>query len=467
MTRYSKDGELKTLIVGVRGMHCPNCEVLIERCFKSIPGIHAVKARHYAGTVTIRHDGDVSLDALQRALGDEDYAVTATPEGQSIQPNTTRDYAEIAAAFAILLGLYLLLDHFDLIPRNITVSSDMSYGLAVLIGLVASVSSCIAVTGGLLVAVAAKYNETTGTLPGMQRMKPLIYFNAGRIASYTLLGGVVGAIGSALTLSAGANGILTIVASIVMILLGLQMLKVFPAFGRFLPSMPKAFAHKIHDLAARETKGGAFALGAATFFLPCGFTQALQLYILAKGSFVTGALTMLAFALGTLPALMSLSAMSSFATGDVQRRFLKFAGAAVIVLGLLNIQNGLELTGTGFESALARVSAGPSEQTAGAQAEIANGKQVVVMKVSGFEYSPNHFIVKQGIPVEWRIDAAEAAGCGRILIAPRLGVRRLLSSNSTTFINFVPQETGDFAFNCGMGMMTRGSHFTVVSDANG
>ena len=81
-------------------------------------------------------------------------------------------------------------------------------------------------------------------------------------------------------------------------------------------------------------------LGAATFFLPCGFTQALQLYVLAKASVAAGALTMLAFSLGTLPALLSLSAVSSFARGAFQRHFLKVAGVAVIVLGLMNIQYG-------------------------------------------------------------------------------------------------------------------------------
>ena len=180
----------------------------------------------------------------------------------------------------------------------------------------------------------------------MQRMKPHIYFNAGRIIAYALLGGAVGALGSALTLSPEVNGILTIVASAVMILLGLQMLRLLPSLTRFLPTMPKSFSHAIHDLAERDANGGAFVLGAATFFLPCGFTQALQLYVLAKGSFTVGALTMLAFALGTLPALLSLSAMSSFATGNFQRHFLKFAGAAVIVLGLANIQYGLVLTGS-------------------------------------------------------------------------------------------------------------------------
>jgi sulfite exporter TauE/SafE len=383
------------------------------------------------------------------------------------EKNSPRDYVEIGAAFLIIVAILLALGQLDLLPKQFGVSSEtMSYGLVFIVGLVASVSSCIAVTGGLLVAVAAKYTEASAGLTPGQRMRPHIYFNAGRILSYTLLGGAIGALGSALTFSPEINGVLTLVASAVMILLGLQMLKLLPSLTRFLPTMPKSFSHFIHDLAERDANGGAFVLGAATFFLPCGFTQALQLYVLAKGSFATGALTMLAFSLGTLPALLSLSAMSSFASGSFQRHFLKFAGAAVIVLGIANIQYGLVLTGRAMNAASVTpdkppVEMSPPEMTA------TQGKQIVVMRIDGFSYIPNRFTVKQGMPVEWRIDASEAAGCGRFLLAPRLGIRKVLSDRSTTTISFVPQEVGDFGFNCGMGMMTPGSKFTVVPNARG
>jgi plastocyanin domain-containing protein len=91
-----------------------------------------------------------------------------------------------------------------------------------------------------------------------------------------------------------------------------------------------------------------------------------------------------------------------------------------------------------------------------------DGKQVVTMKVVDFSYFPHVFEVKQGMPVEWRIDASEAVGCGQFLLAPRLGVRELLSPVRTTFITFTPRETGEFMFNCGMGMMTPGSKFIVL-----
>jgi sulfite exporter TauE/SafE/copper chaperone CopZ len=455
--------EIKTFTVAIGGMHCANCELTIERRFRDVPGIVGVFASRDRGGTEIHYRGDLDIAALRKAVADDGYTVAESDCGPAKRRagNTPRDYIQIAGIFLILAALVFELRQFDLLPRGLGVSDTMSYGLVFLIGLVASVSSCIAVTGGLLVAAAAKYNGATAARPGLQRLKPLIYFNAGRIVSYTLLGGAVGALGSALTLSSETNGVLTLAASAVMILLGLQMLKLLPSVA--LPGMPKFLGHRIHNLAARNARGGAFMLGAATFFLPCGFTQALQLYVLSQASILTGALTMLAFSLGTLPALLSLSAVSSFARGAFQRYVLKVAGVAVVVLGLMNIQYGMVLTGSG----LASLPGAGGKMAAADKVEVKGGKQIAVMRIVGLDYVPNRFTVEQGVPVEWRIDASEAEACGRILLAPRLGIRTVLSSNSTSTVKFTPTETGDFAFNCGMGMMTPGSAITVVAPKNG
>ena len=317
----------------IEGMHCPNCELLIERRIRDVPGVVGVLANEEKGHTEISYLGELNLAAVERAITDEGYAVVSAEQRQS--RNTRRDYLEIGAVLVVLLGVFLLAKHVGLLPQGFTVSDHTGYGLAFLIGLVASVTSCMAVTGGLLVALAAKLNEVNLATSGAQRLKPHLYFNAGRLISYTLLGGAIGALGSALTLSPETTTVLTIATSLLMVLLGLQMLKLFPGFLKFVPALPKGFTHRMQDIATRNSGKGAFLFGAFTFFLPCGFTQALQLYVLAKGSFTVGALTMLAFALGTLPALLSLSALSSFARGSFQRHFLKIAGVAVILLGFL------------------------------------------------------------------------------------------------------------------------------------
>lgn len=466
MTNKHGSHHANSLRVKVQGMYCPNCEVLIERRFKKISGVRRVSANHVSGIVDIVYYGALDIGALQSALADEEYTVTQlqrTNTSISEAKNTSRDYVEIGGVFLVLVGFYLVLKQFDILPDRLAVPSTISYGLALVIGLVASISSCIAVTGGLLLAVAAKYNTANPGLTGIQKFKPHIYFNAGRIASYTILGGAIGALGSTFTLSAETNGLLIILASAVMIVLGLQMLNLFSSLKSLQPRMPKFIAHRIHALSEKETKGGALILGAATFFLPCGFTQALQLYVLAKGSVTIGALTMLAFSLGTLPALISLSAVSSFASGAFQRYFLKFAGVAVVILGLFNVQSGLTLTATavGTSTPAATSNETPS-QSATQFVPVVDGKQIVDMKLVGYRYEPHQFNVVQGIPVEWRIDAREAAGCGRILLAPKAGVRKLLPFG-TTLIAFTPQEPGEIRFNCGMGMMTPGSKITVFA----
>ena len=434
--------------LGVSGMTCLHCEVAVERALRAVPGVREAKAEFAASRVRIEHDGPVNEQAVAAALLDEGYALGA-PDIQD-----RRRYTEAGAALILVLAVLLAVRQFDW-PKGISVSENMSLGFVFVIGLLASVSSCIAVTGGLLVALAAKYNETTAGLSATQRLIPHLWFNTGRIVSYTGFGALIGAAGSALTLSPSLSGALTIGISILMMVIGLQMLGLLPRFSRLLPILPKSVLHGIHDLALQASRAGALLLGAATFFLPCGFTLALQLYVLSKADAGLGAGTMLVFALGTLPALLGLSMLSSFTKGALQARFLTFAGAFVLVLGFMNMRYGfVQLDQRLPEVGLISSAAAPLERPA---------RQVVEMTVSGLDYIPNRFIVKAGLPVEWRIDAREAEGCGRILVSRSLGLQKLLSDTETTVIAFTPQQAGEYAFNCSMGMMTPNSGFRVIN----
>ena len=437
----------KTLKLHISGMHCPNCDTIVAQRCMDMPGVLAATANYRKGYAEITHDGGLSLPAVQEALSEEGYGACVWDENRRPPSNTWHDYAEVAAIFVLVCAFLFILSRAEVLPSGIGVSEEMSYGLVLLLGLVASVSSCMAVTGGLLLAIAAKYNETHADLSPMERMKPHLYFNLGRVVAYTVFGAAIGAAGSALILSPEINGVLMLIASAVMIVLGLHMLRLFPAIR--LPTLPRSFSDRIHRYASSETKGSALALGASTFFLPCGFTQALQLYVLLKGSALVGALTMLTFSVATLPALLSLSAISSFAKGKMQKHFLRIAGAAVIVLGAINIQYGLILIGMSGQAA--------------AQ-EATPPKQVVTMTINGYDYRPNRFTVQQGVPVEWHIDATKSVGCGLILLAPRLGIRKFLTPYGENVITFTPEQAGEFQFNCGMGMMTKGSKFIVVGN---
>jgi plastocyanin domain-containing protein len=177
---------------------------------------------------------------------------------------------------------------------------------------------------------------------------------------------------------------------------------------------------------------------------------------------------------------VSISAISSFAKGAFQKYFLKFAGAAVVMLGFFNINNGIALTGSSFNLASVFSTIGESvNQQEELSAEIINGKggsradaslppkQIINMQVVGLNYSPHQFTVAQGIPVEWRIEASRAEGCAQVITVPKLGIVKYLSPSAPTIINFTPQELGTIGFSCTMGMTTRGSAFKVVPNTTG
>ena len=172
----------------------------------------------------------------------------------------------------MIVAAYYLLRQYDLVP-TLAISEQMSYGVVFLIGLFAAVSTCIAVVGGLLLAVAEKFNEAHPELEGRQKFRPHLYFNVGRVIGYTGFGAAVGGLGSVLSLSPQLNGFLTIGVSIVMLFLGFQLLHLFPSLQRFSPKMPKGVSHWIHDLSAKDSKGTPFTLGALTFFCRAGLRK--------------------------------------------------------------------------------------------------------------------------------------------------------------------------------------------------
>ena len=249
---------LKKIKLKIHGMHCSACEVLVEQKFKKIRGVAKVSVNHTNGKARVYCSAEPTLSDFEEAIKADGYRVSLWSEqgsnsSEALHQNTKKDYLQIGAIFLIIFAAYLILKRLDLVP-NLGVLSEMSYIFVFALGLVAAVSTCLAVTGGLLLAVAAKYNERFPNLTGLQKLKPHIYFNVGRIASYTVLGGAVGALGSALTFSPKVTGFVTIAASLVMIVLGFQLLKLFPWMRRFQIKMPKIggsqnFSNRIREVA--------------------------------------------------------------------------------------------------------------------------------------------------------------------------------------------------------------------------
>ena len=437
---------MKKLNLKVKGMTCTSCEILIERKLKQLPGVEKVKVNRSKEKAEITCGEEVKLEDLQNAISDKGYLLSLDENLSDNISSGKSKYLEIGAALLLIAAVYLIFKQFGLLPSSFGVSDNMSYGFVFIIGLIAATSTCLAVSGGLLLAIATKFNEQHPEYTKKQKFMPHLYFNAGRIISYTLLGGAIGALGSIFTLSSTATGIIIILASVFMIIIGLQLLQVFPWLNKIQIKMPKFIAHKIYDSteSSKVSQKSSFLFGASTFFLPCGFTIALQLYVLSKGSFIVGALTMLAFSLGTLPSLLSIGAITSFTKENFQKYFKTFSAVLIIILGIINITPGLTLTGADFSSL--------QDQPIDNLVTITEGKQIINMEVAGLDYNPNYFTVKKGVLVEWNIDGRKAQGCAGTISVPKLGIRESLPRDSIRTIEFTPNEEGKITFTCSMGM---------------
>jgi len=171
-------------------------------------------------------------------------------------------------------------------------------------------------------------------------------FHVGRLAGFFVLGGVVGVVGNSLHLGLTANIVLGIIVVLVMLILGINLLDVFHFTKRLQFTLPKIFSRHVVRGSRHDHYLAPLLVGIGTFFLPCGFTQSMQLYALSTGSFMQGALTMTVFALGTFPVL----ALLSFGTLNIAHKpwkgiFFKIAGIIVIALALLNLANALATAG--------------------------------------------------------------------------------------------------------------------------
>ena len=164
---------------------------------------------------------------------------------------------------------------------------------------------------------------------------------------------------------------------------------------------------------------------------------------------------MFTFALGTLPSLVGLSAISSTAKGTFSRLFLRFSGALVLILALFNLNSGLALTGIDTDSLWRNPTS-----AVGAAPTVTDGVQEITMKVGPGYYEPSTLTIKAGVPVRWIVDGAGAQGCTSQLVVPSLNIVKPLSRGQNIIEFTAPSQPGRLAFSCSMGMV-RGS-FTVL-----
>ena len=265
------------------------------------------------------------------------HGYTLSIEKQKHLPKWS-DFRIALPAAGVFIALFIILQKLGVV--NLVSTSEVGYGTAFVIGIIASVSTCMAVVGGLALSISANFAKEG------DKVRPQVFFHAGRLVSFFLLGGVIGALGSIFQLGITGTLVLNLAVAFVLLILGINLLDVFPWAKKFQPTMPSFIGKRIHGLKNVNHTLTPLLVGVATFFLPCGFTQSMQIYTLTTGSFLTGALIMGIFALGTLPIL----ALLSFSSLGIHKKaqsgiFFKTAGLVVIFFGIFNLINSLVAVG--------------------------------------------------------------------------------------------------------------------------
>ena len=454
---------IKEHIYYVKGMHCASCEILIEKKLLEIENIKSAEASTVKGEVLIEYeDKKPLLERLNEIFKKESYVFSDQPK-EVINGFKTKEFL-----ITLGIGLLIIIGFIGLnklgLSGLINVGSKSSLPMFFVFGIIAGISSCAALVGGIILSMSKQWGELySDTDSTWKKIQPHLIFNAGRLISYGVLGMVLGAIGSKLNFSLKFGPILVLAVSVMMIFLAFQMFG-FKAFRKFQFTMPKFITRFIANESNFKGRYMPFIMGAFTFFLPCGFTITAQGLALISGNAIQGGLIMLLFALGTLPMLLTigLSSVRFSQKPHLSNRFLKIAGILVLFFALYNINFQLNVLGISSLSDLGINSDRLSNTTGNNSAQgeeglppIVNGKQILKMDASSRGYSPSYLKVKVGIPVKWEITDKGTSGCTNAVISKNLFEGEIpLTPGQTSVKEFTPEKPGKYKFSCWMGMIS-------------
>ena len=333
---------MKKYTFHITGTHCPSCKILVEDILTEQVFIKNPRVDLKNEIVEIETESNQSAEEIAIILTDKlksnGYSLSVDgfkkfTTGKNIQGKDNVIWKAILIGFVFLI-LFFLLQKSGIL--NLGLGGKITPTTSFIIGIIASLSSCLVIVGGLVLSLSAKVAKDDQGNPKSTK-KPFILFHAGRLFGFAILGGILGLIGKAIGINFIFSAILGLIASAVMILLGLNLVGIFKKTKLTLPSHIFSYFRKIeHSIFAP------ILIGMGTFFLPCGFTQSMQISALSSGSFMSGLLIMFSFALGTLPMLALLSFSSvSFAHSKYASLFFKSAGVVVIGFGLFALLSGL------------------------------------------------------------------------------------------------------------------------------
>lgn len=324
-------------------------------------------------------------------------------------------------------------------------------------GLVTGGLTCMAVQGGLLASTLAQREEEklkNGLKSGGNAL-PIISFLAAKLIAYTVLGFLLGSLGSVFQLSITLKAIMLIAAGIFMLGTAFNILEIHPIFRYFVIQPPKFLTRLVRKQSKSQDVFAPAILGSLTIFIPCGTTQAMMALAIASGSALSGSLILFAFILGTSPVFFILGFFAA-KLGDIfQKKFMRIAAFAIILLAIFNINNAIALSGSNLT--LGNIGKNVwctftvcESNASGAIAEINNNPTITIQSLG---YNPNIINVKAGAQVKLKLVNTTGTSCVQAFTIPSLGIQKVVPPGTSDEVDFTaPSAPGQIQFMCTMGM---------------
>ncbi len=469
---------IKKITLKAKGMTCTGCENRIEKVVLRIKGVKSVKAEYKNEKVTVEYDSnEAELSNIIKMIERLKYKVSISQETNNAEDKKSKyDNLKIIGVLLGIIVIFIVVQStigFNFAPE---IKNNMTYPMLFVIGLLTSIH-CVGMCGGINISQCSKYEfNGKGKIRG-KKFYPSLIYNLGRVISYTLVGAIVGGIGKAISFSGTLQWIIIVLSGILMLIVGINMLNIFPFFRKIVPTIPRFLRKKVNKV---KTDRGPFIVGLLNGLMPCGPLQAMQIYALQSGSIIHGALSMFIFSVGTVPLMFILGLLSTVLNSKFTDKMQKISAVLVILLSFSMISRGLVLSGINFgnnnvintpntnvvkqEETKNNTTTNqtPTKTTKSGIASI-NGdvQEVTTYLTNGRYYAVN---VQKGIKVKWTITVknGELTGCNNTINIPEYGIRNKKLVVGNNVIEFTPSKTGTYTYSCWMGMQ-RG-YITVVDD---
>ena len=299
---------MKHTVIYIDGMTCINCQSRIWNVLKLRPEITGITVSYEYSRAEFDYDPKkIGMKEIVKMIEDLGYQVI--PAEQFRRKQLRQAAAEI---FAIAL-LFVILQRFGILnhlaPDSLA-ETGMGYGMLFVIGLITSVH-CIAMCGGINLSQTLQKQEANAEEISRSMFRNTFSHNMGRVVSYTVIGGFLGAvgglagIGDSLQASTVFQGSLKLLAGIIMVVMGVNMLGIFPGLRKLRIHIPFPGGKSLWK------KRTPFLVGLCNGFMPCGPLQSMEIVALASGSWVAGAFSMFCFSLGTVPLMLGFGSLDT------------------------------------------------------------------------------------------------------------------------------------------------------------